>query len=523
MCQHALGGPDLWFRRFEIIRLFALGDMGLGQGESLLQVVGLVQRLGEQGVTEIGEIRLLGATEGDPVFAGRGHDQGSFILERRDETAGVTGGNHDDLVAVLQRCQRRGQFVGRQVGQFQARLIEDQLMFMGAMAGQVDEDQVFRPAALGQGLGGAAQVLAGGHRAIAKVVAMVHQADLAIGAEAGGEHLVDVIGLAHEDALLAVAGQHQAVEFDGRSRGRHGGQGFFQQRALGQQAELQQIGQQLAVGIADPLAVGPGAALHAAVGQGQAATTVVGVAGEFADIDAAVAQGQMALAVEAPLAELTAIVAAVDADQLALAVEHAFLEFTDPDIAIGVFVAALAIQLVALETAGILVAVGAVEGTDPFQLTVDEVAGEQVAVGVATLALAVGLAVGEFGLVLAAVFQFQMAEARVLVVLAFAAVGHAGFFERAFAIAPALLEAAGVVAVVHGQGALAVEQALLELALVDLAIAAMPLAVALPLAMVELAGVPAAAGVVDTALALQQPIDHFAAIATAVRQTSVRR
>src|SRR5450830_94873 len=500
MCQHALGGPDLWFRRFEIIRLFALGDMGLGQGESLLQVVGLVQRLGEQGVTEIGEIRLLGATEGDPVFAGRGHDQGSFILERRDETAGVTGGNHDDLVAVLQRCQRRGQFVGRQVGQFQARLIEDQLMFMGAMAGQVDEDQVFRPAALGQGLGGAAQVLAGGHRAIAKVVAMVHQADLAIGAEAGGEHLVDVIGLAHEDALLAVAGQHQAVEFDGRSRGRHGGQGFFQQRALGQQAKLQQIGQQLAVGIADPLAVGPGAALHAAV-----------------------AQGQMTVAVEAPLAELTTVMAAVDADQLALAVEHAFLEFTDPDIAIGVFVAALAIQLVALEAAGILVAVGAVEGADPFQLTIDEVASEQVAVGIAALALAVGLAVGELALVLAAVFQFQVAEAGVLVVLEFATVGHARFFERAFAVAPALLEAAGVVTVVHGQGALAVEQALLELALVDLAIATMPLAVALPLAMVELAGVPTAAGVVDAALALQQPIDHFAAIATAVRQTSVRR
>jgi hypothetical protein len=44
----------------------------------------------------------------------------------------------------------------------------------------------------------------------------------------------------------------------------------------------------------------------------------------------------------------------------------------------------------------------------------------------------------------------------------------------------------------------------------------------MPLALVELPGVPTAVGVVDAALALQQAIDQFAAIASAVRQARIR-
>jgi hypothetical protein len=77
-----------------------------------------------------------------------------------------------------------GQFVGGQVGQLQARLVEHQLVVLAAVAGQVDEHQVFRAAALGQGAGGAGEVLAGGHGAVGHVVAVVDQGHLATGAKA---------------------------------------------------------------------------------------------------------------------------------------------------------------------------------------------------------------------------------------------------------------------------------------------------------------------------------------------------
>ncbi|MNV78145.1 hypothetical protein D3C71_1716180 [compost metagenome] len=84
------------------------------------------------------------------------------------------------------------------------------------MAGQVDEQQVFRAAAFGQGQGGAAQVLAGGHRPVTEVFAMIDQADLAVGAEAAGEHVADVVGLTQEYALFAITAQCQAVQLDRR-------------------------------------------------------------------------------------------------------------------------------------------------------------------------------------------------------------------------------------------------------------------------------------------------------------------
>ena len=178
--------------------------------------------------------------------------------------------------------------------------------------------------------------------------------------------------------------------------------------------------------------------------------------------------------------------------------------------------------MIVLETADVDIAVGTVEGSLAFQLTVDEVPAVLVAAGVAALALAIGFAVGELALVGAAVFEFEAAEPGKLIGLELAAVGHAVFFEGAFTVAPAQFETAVVTAAVGAQGALAVEQPLIELPAIDLAIAAVPFTLAVPLAFIELTGVPAAIRVVDPALALQQAIDHVATIASAVRQPRIR-
>ena len=49
------------------------------------------------GAAEIGEILLVGTTERLAVCRGGGDDQGVFIFERLDETAGVTGRNNQHL------------------------------------------------------------------------------------------------------------------------------------------------------------------------------------------------------------------------------------------------------------------------------------------------------------------------------------------------------------------------------------------------------------------------------------------
>ncbi|MNH26698.1 hypothetical protein D3C79_867630 [compost metagenome] len=115
-----------------------------------------------------------------------------------------------------------------------------------------------------------------------------------------------------------------------------------------------------------------------------------------------------------------------------------------------------------------------------------------------------------------------MPGAMVLVVLELAAVQQAGFFQGALAIAAAQLETTGVAAARCLQGAQAVEQALLKLAKVDLAIAAMPLALTMPLAIMEVAGIPAAVGVIDAPFALQQAIDDLAPEAAAIGQAGIR-
>ncbi|CRM68493.1 hypothetical protein [Pseudomonas sp. 22 E 5] len=352
---------------------------------------------------------------------------------------------------------------------------------------------------------------------------MVDQADLPARAEARGKHVADVIGFAQEHALFAIAGQYQGVQLDGR-RGRwHGGEGGIEQAALGQYADLQWVGQQLAIGVAHAHAVDPGAGLHGAVGEHQGAFALIAVAVETADIETAVGEVQAAFAAEAPFAELAHVVAAVHADQLAFAAERAFLELADPHVAVGVFITALAVELVLFELADIDIAVGTVEGAIAFKLAVDKTAAELVAAVVVALAFAVGFAVHELALVLAAVGQLQAAKAGILIVFEFAAIGHLPLFEGAFAVASPVLETADVAAARRGQAAMAVEQALLELAFVDLAVAAMPFALAVPLAFVELAGVPTAVGVVHAALALQQTVDHITPITAAVGQARIGR
>ena len=396
-------------------------------------------------------------------------------------------------------------------------------MFVGAVAGQVDKHQVFGAGALGQGLHGTAQAFAGRHRAVGDMVAVVDQADLPAGAETAGQQVADIVGLAQEHALLAVAGHHQGVQLDRRGGRRHGGEGAIEQAALGQYPDLQGIGQQLAVGIAYAQAIGPGPGLHRAIGEHQGALPVIAVVVEATDVEAAIAEVQTPFTGKAPVTELPDVMAAVHAGQFAFAAEGAFAEFAGPHIAVGVFVAALAVELVLLEVADVHVAFGTVEGAVAFQLAIDEVTAELVAAVVVALAFTVGFAVGEQSLVLTAIRQLQATEAGILVVLEFAAIGHLPLFEGAFAVAPALLEAADVGVGRRGQGALAIEQALLELPFIDLAVAAVPFALAMPLALVELPGVPTAVGVVHPALALQQPIDHIPAITPAVRQPCVGR
>ncbi|MNS74501.1 hypothetical protein D3C72_1079790 [compost metagenome] len=216
-------------------------------------------------------------------------------------------------------------------------------MFSGAVAGQVDENQIFRAAAFGQGQGRATQVFPGGHWSVAKVIAMVHQTDLAEGAEAAGEHVGDVVGFAQEHALLAVAAEGQGVQLNRRGRGGHVAQCLFEQAALGQQAEFEGVGQQLAIGITHTLAIDPGAAEHGTVGQHQSAASRIRVAVELTNVETAVCKVQATLATEAPVVEVTDVMAAVGTDQLALAIERTFLELPQPDIAVSVFVAALAV------------------------------------------------------------------------------------------------------------------------------------------------------------------------------------
>ncbi|MNJ65792.1 hypothetical protein D3C77_618310 [compost metagenome] len=86
-----------------------------------------------------------------------------------------------------------------------------------------------------------------------------------------------------------------------------------------------------------------------------------------------------------------------------------------------------------------------------------------------------------------------------------------------------MAEGAGIVAARGGQLTQPLEQPCGELAAVHLAVAAVPFALAVPLAVLEGTGVPAAVGVVDPSLALQQAIDHLPPVPPTVRQARVRR
>ncbi|MNP00096.1 hypothetical protein D3C76_918800 [compost metagenome] len=126
-------------------------------------------------------------------------------------------------------------------------------------------------------------------------------------------------------------------------------------------------------------------------------------------------------------------------------------------------------------------------------------------------------------MIAAAVSQLQLTGTFVLVFLELAPVGLVGLFEGALAIAAAVIERAGIVAARRGQFAQALEQALGELPAIDLAIAAVPLALPVPLAILEGARVPAAIGIIDAPFTLQQAVDDLAPVAAAVGQPRIRR
>lgn len=95
---------------------------------------------------------------------------------------------------------------------------------------------------------------------------------------------------------------------------------------------------------------------------------------------------------------------------------------------------------------------------------------------------------------------------------------------RPFAVTQPEFEIADIArAVARGQSTLALIQALLEAAFVDVAIAGMPFPLTLPKPVYKLAGVPPAVGVVDPSLALQQAVDHVATVASAIGQAAVWR
>ena len=179
--------------------------------------------------------------------------RGTFVFQRRDEAPAVAGRYHQHLVALAQRREQFGQFCGRQVAEVQAGHVQGQLVVAGAVAGQVDEDQVFRPAAFGQGAHGAGQAFPGSQRAVAEVVAVVDQANHATSGETLAEQVAGVIGLAQEHALAAIAAQAQGMSSLARRRGRDLAQFFVEQATLGQQADFQSVGQGLAGGVADAL------------------------------------------------------------------------------------------------------------------------------------------------------------------------------------------------------------------------------------------------------------------------------
>ncbi len=163
-------------------------------------------------------------------------------------------------------------------------------MILSAVAGQVNEHQVFRAGALGECLHRAGDGFTRRHRPVIHVIAMIDQADLPDGTEARLEQIAHVVRLAHEHALLAVATHDQRVQLGGGCRRRHCCQCLVQQRTLDQQPGFKWIRQQFAFGITDPLAVGPDAALLLAIGGNQHAVALVGVIGELADVAAAIGQ-----------------------------------------------------------------------------------------------------------------------------------------------------------------------------------------------------------------------------------------
>ena len=339
------------------------------------------------------------------------------------------------------------------------------------MAGEVNEDQVFRAAALSQCLDAAAQAGAGGHWAGGQVIAVVDQGQPAMSRKAGLQQVADVIRLAHEHALFAVTGDRQGVEFDGRGRGGKLCDGLIQQAALLQQTKRQRIGKGLALRVANQPASLPCATLYRAVGQRQGAFTVVVAIGEVALVHTAVGQLQAAFAMVAPVAELALVVAVVGAAVLAFAGQTALAKASAPDVAVGTLVAALAVKLMVAELAAVQIAIGALETAQAIELVIVKAAGEDVALGIGHHPLTVRFALSELALKASTAAPLQYAQAAVLTLAKFALVVEVRAAQVPFAARQAVCKLAFITAAIGvGVNALAVELAVLELPLVVTAI-----------------------------------------------------
>src|SRR5690606_11149149 len=478
--DHLWRSPDLRLRCLIVVGLFALGNLRLRQREGLHDIRRFLQRLGKQRSAEIGEVVLLRTAERHPIGSRGRNDQSPGILHRFDEAARVAGGDDDHQVALGQWLEQACQLAGGQIFQRQAWLLQGQAVIGRAVAGEVHEQQVFRAAAFGQCLDGPCQVLAGGQRPVSEVVAMVDQADLAVGGKALGQQPRDVVGLTEEHALLAVTGKGQAVQLGGRGRSGQGGDGPVEQRALFQQGDLQRVRQRLAIFVVGAPALVPGATLQGAIAQGQLPLPIETTLPELAHIAATIGEVQAALAVIAPVLEPAAAVAAVAVHVLASASQPAFLEAADPGIAFGILVAALDMKLIVLEQAAVPRAIMPGARARTFEQTAFEVAAV-LSLGVATGAFALRQALDELAVVDDSIFLPQGAVTVIEAVAKCALVAHALLVVAALAVEAALAELPfEATAIGEAETPLAVEQAVAEFAFVAVAGGPQPESLAVP-------------------------------------------
>ncbi len=77
--------------------------------------MGAGQRVAVEGLAEIREVAVVGATEGAAIGSGRRDDDGARIAQDIDESAGITGRDDDHPPFYARVAQRVGEVIGREV------------------------------------------------------------------------------------------------------------------------------------------------------------------------------------------------------------------------------------------------------------------------------------------------------------------------------------------------------------------------------------------------------------------------